>query len=55
MLKISRTNADGKTLELIAYADDWDEVGTIVYDDRGNIDWEASYIIEPEETVESKT
>lgn len=46
-LTVYRTNTHGQK-ELVGVCDDWAEVGPIIYADRDNIDWESTYVVEPE-------
>lgn len=50
-LTVYRTEPGGaKTV--VGVCGGWAEVGPMIYADRDGIDWEASYIIEPEEKHE---
>ena len=46
-LVVYRTEPGGAK-SVVGVCGDWADVGPIIYADRDGIDWEASYIIEPE-------
>lgn len=44
-LEVFRVDRGGAR-QIIGVCDDWVEVGPMIYGDRGNIDWEPTYIVE---------
>ena len=47
-LVVYRTEPGGAK-SVVGVCGDWSDVGPMIYADRDGIDWEASYVIEPEE------
>ena len=52
-LTVYRTNTRG-IKELVGVCDNWNEVGPLIYGNRDLIDWEATYIVEPEKGVQDE-